>query len=209
MFRLNGRDVAAAYGLSDEQLRLNVPPNWMIYVTVSNVDDSTSKVTELGGRILAGPFDAADFGRMAVVSDPAGAIFSLWQAKSHSGVGVKSERGSFCWADLMTRDASKAQEFYSRLFHWSFEPGESGYLHIKNGDDYIGGIQPETMQHTQAPPHWLLYFMVDSCNDSTSKAQTRGARVLAPPMSVPKVGSFSVLQDPQGAVFALFEMPQH
>jgi predicted enzyme related to lactoylglutathione lyase len=208
MFRLNGQDVAAGYALNEEQLRSNVPPHWMIYVAVSDVDALAKKVTELGGKVWAGPFDASDFGRMAVVSDPAGAMFSLWQAKQHPGVGAKGAIGSFCWADLMTRDARPAQEFYSGLFGWTFDPGDSGYLHIKNGTEYIGGIPPKEMQNQQAPPHWLLYFMVDNCENSTSKAQSLGARVLAPPMPIPNVGSFSVLQDPQGAVFALFQSPQ-
>src|SRR5581483_12029816 len=80
IFRLDGRDAAAAYTLRADQKEQGVPPNWVLYVSVDNADASAARVPGLGGTILAGPFDVGDSGRMAVAGDPTGAVFCIWQA---------------------------------------------------------------------------------------------------------------------------------
>jgi uncharacterized protein len=147
---------------------------------------------------------------MAIIQDPGGAVFSIWQDKEHSGIGIKDEPGSLCWADLNTPDPQVAAAFYSELFGWHIEPGQdgSGYLHIKNGEtplDYIGGIPPAQHRDPNAPPNWLIYILVADCDASTEKAKQLGAKVYLGPMTMEKVGRFTVLADPQGAVLSLFE----
>ena len=207
MFLLNGRIAAAAYTQQAEEQAQHVPPHWTLYIRVESADDAAKKAAELGGKVLAPPFDVFTYGRMTVIQDPTGAVFSAWQDKQHTGIGVKDEPGSLCWADLNTPDQQTAANFYSKLFGWEIEPqhGGSGYLHIKNGEDYIGGIPPAEHQNPNAPPHWLLYFLVSECDASTDKAKELGARVYMGPMTMEKVGRLSILADPQGAVFSLFE----
>jgi len=162
--------------------------------------------------VMGGPFDVMTYGRMAVLQDPTGAVFSIWQAKSHPGTQVAGEPGAFCWADLSTPDVAGAKRFYEAVFPWHLAPGEkdpSGYLHIKNGDHFIGGVPPAGYRDPKTPPHWLLYFQVVSSDASTAKAKELGARVYMEPMSMEGVGRWSVVADPQGAVFALFEAPHH
>jgi hypothetical protein len=93
------------------------------------------------------------------------------------------------------------------VFGWQAEPGEnnSGYLHIKNGDKYIGGILPAEHRNPKDPPHWLIYLMVQDCHVWTAKAKAAGASIYVAPMSMEGVGRWSVLGGPQGAVFALFQ----
>jgi uncharacterized protein len=110
---------------------------------------------------------------------------------------------------LNTPDAKTAGEFYGRVFGWSIDAGQdgSGYLHIKNGEEFIGGIPPKEQRDPNAPPHWLIYILVSDCDASTAKAKELGARIYAGPMTIEKVGRITVLADPQGAVFALFQQP--
>jgi uncharacterized protein len=208
MFKLGGESAAAAYTLRKDQREQGVPPHWMLYIATNNADDSALRARELGATIIAEPFDVMDVGRMAVVQDPTGAMFCLWEPKKHSGITTKSEDGAFCWADLNTPDVARASEFYGKLFGWSLEKSEkdsSGYLHIKNGDDYIGGIPPAEHRDPNAPPHWLLYFETTNCDSSVDKAKKNGAKVYFGPVSMEGVGRFAVLADPQGAVFSVFQ----
>lgn len=208
IFQLNGRDAAAAYTLRKEEKDLHIPPHWNLYISVDNADASAAKAGQAGGTVLAPPFDVMDIGRMAVIQDPTGAAFCIWQAKKHSGMRVHGENGTFCWADLSTPDPGRGGKFYSDLLGWKLEKGEndpSGYLHIKNGDHYIGGIPPAEHRPPQAPAHWMIYFMVGDVEASTEKAQGLGAKVYMPPRKMAGVGTWAVLADPQGAVFALFK----
>lgn len=212
MFSLQGRNAAAAYTIRPEQKAHGVPPHWMIYVAVESADDTCKRAASAGGKILNGPFDVFTFGRIAVVQDPTGAVFSIWQAASHQGTGTAGVDGTLCWADLNTPDADRAKAFYSEVFGWNFtldENDSSGYLHIKNGEEYIGGIPPADTQSADVPPHWLAYFLVSDCDASTDKAKQLGAKACLEPMTLEKVGRFAVLADPQCAAFSIFQPLRH
>src|SRR2546428_3114023 len=134
MFQIEGRDTAAAYTMRAEQRAQGVPPHWMIYVTVKSADDAASRAAKAGGKVLAPAFDVFDVGRMAVLQDPTGAVFSVWQPKMHQGTGIAGVPGTLCWADLSTPEPERAGRFYSELFGWKLAPGEGktddkGYLH--------------------------------------------------------------------------------
>ena len=80
IFKLQGRDAAAGYTLRADQRAAGVPPNWILYVAVTSADETSAKAQSLGGKVVAGPFDVMDKGRMAVIQDPTGAHFCVWQA---------------------------------------------------------------------------------------------------------------------------------
>jgi len=208
IWRLEGRDAAAGYTLRADQLAQHVPPHWMLYIQVENVDTSTAKVPQLGGKVIMGPFDVMDAGRMSVIQDPTGAYFCLWQPKRNEGIGIHSVHGTLCWGDLATSDPERAQKFYSALLGWQFTKGEkddSGYLHIKNGEQFIGGMPPAKHLPSGVPPHWLAYFMVDDVDVTANKAKEMGAKLCFPPTSMEGVGRLSIIADPQGAMFAIFK----
>jgi hypothetical protein len=207
MFKLDGRDVAATYSLNKEQKEQGVPPHWMLYIATDNIDETARRAAELGATVVAQPFDVMDAGRMAVIRDPQGAMFSLWQGNKTTGVAAKNEDGAFCWADLNVPDQKSAADFYSKLLGWEAVTGEhdtSGYLHIKNGEEVIGGIPTAEQRNPNAPPHWALYFQAADCDTTVNKAKQAGARVYAGPHSLENVGRFAVVADPQGAVFSVF-----
>ena len=196
-----GRDAAAACTLRPDQK--GVPPHWQVYVAVERADAAATRARDLGGTVLAPPFDVMDSGRMAVIQDPTGAVFAVWEARRHPGLGVVDEPGAFCWAELLTRDTSKAAAFYKALFGWG-TGGDPRYTEWKNGDRSIGGMMEIQKDWGDVPPHWLVYFQVADCEASTAKAQELGARVFMPPTAINENLRLSVLADPQGAVFALF-----
>ena len=187
IFRLQGKDASAACTLRKDQQERGIPPHWMLYISAANVDQSTKRAAELGGTVVAGPFDVAANGRMSIVQDPTGAIFCLWQGNQTPGIGIAGEENAYCWADLLTPDRAKAKKFYESLFDWTTTPGEgkpeSGYWHIVNGDQMIGGMPPREMMPPDTHPHWEIYYMVADCEAATEKARTLGAQVYLPPCS--------------------------
>jgi predicted enzyme related to lactoylglutathione lyase len=205
MFSLDGRQTGACYTLRPDMRAQGVPPHWLPYVAVTSADETAAKVAPAEGRLTCPPFNVMEFGRMTVILDPAGAAIATWQPKMHRGTGIEGEPGTLCWADLMTPDPARAAKFYGDVFGWQTDPGTSGYLHIRNGDKFIGGIPPAEHRSPNAPPHWLSYFLVENSDASTDKAKQAGANVLMPPTSMEGVGRWSVIADPQGAVFALFQ----
>ena len=206
MFQLEGRDMAAAYTMRPEQRSQGVPLHWLIYVAVASADDAAGRAAQLGGKVLLPAMDVFDAGRMAVVQDPTGAVFALWQAKSRRGTGIAGVHGSLCWADLVTPDVARAKEFYTGLLGWRISASEndpSGYLHIANGEDFIGGLPPARSRDPSAPPHWMAYFYVVNCDETAAKAKELGGKTHLAPTAIEKVGRMAILADPQGAAFAI------
>jgi predicted enzyme related to lactoylglutathione lyase len=107
MFALQGRNTGAAYTLDPKNMP-GIPPNWALYVCVESADTAAGKAGENGGKVLGGPFDVSEFGRMAVLQDPTGAIFNVWEPRSHHGTGIYGVQGTLCWAELSTPDTEAA-----------------------------------------------------------------------------------------------------
>jgi predicted enzyme related to lactoylglutathione lyase len=198
----------ALYKLGPDQK--GVPPHWNTYVSVASTDQTAGKAKELGGKVLMEPFDVMDFGRMAIVEDRQGAIISLWEAKTHIGAEIVNEPGTLCWAELDTTDMGSAEKFYTALFGWGVKRGgeaanETPYTEWQRGGNSIGGMMTIPTEWGQVPPNWLVYFMVSDVDATAKKAGQLGGQSIVPPTDIPKAGRFSVVQDPQGAVFAVFK----
>ena len=111
IFQVDGRDAAAGCTLQADQRAHGVPPHWNLYVAVENADATAARSAELGGKVLAPPFDVFDSGRMAVLQEPTGASLCIWQPNKHPGTGITGVPGTLCWADLNTPNRHRAAEF--------------------------------------------------------------------------------------------------
>jgi predicted enzyme related to lactoylglutathione lyase len=201
MMRLRGRDAAALYEQEAQEMEAGIPPHWSSYIAVVDVDEVAARVADLGGKLLVGPFDVYDSGRMAVIGDPSGAIVSLWQAGEHAGAGVVDEPGALVWNDLATPAPEAAAAFYGELLGWEFEPVGADYWTIANEGAMNGGIRRETEQ----PPHWLPWFGVDTIEAAAARATAAGGQVLVAGHDLPPGGRLAMILDPQSAPFAVYE----
>src|SRR5262245_44282723 len=210
MLRIKGLEIGAMCALQADQKAQGVPPHWMTYVAVASADDAAAKEPDLGGKALMGAFDVMDVGRMAVIQDPQGAVFCVWQAKAHIGTRLAGETGTFGWDELWTTDRKKAAEFYTGMFGWGTKEGDMGemgvYTEWQNGGQSIGGMMEISPEMGPVPPNWLPYFMVDDCDAIAGKASSTGGKLFVPPTDIPNVGRFSVIADPQGAMFAIVKL---
>jgi uncharacterized protein len=206
MASLGGKHVGALYKMGGE-----MAPHWSSYITVDNVDEAAKKVTANGGKIVKDSFDVMDVGRMAVVTDPTGATFCLWQAKKHIGAGVKQEPGAMCWNEVFTSNIDAAGKFYANTFGWKTEAVDMGPMGVytlfklPGETNSLAGMMPMPPSMAGVPSHWLAYVQVTDCDASAKKATELGGKIVVPPSDIPNIGRFSIVQDPQGATFALYK----
>lgn len=204
MAAIDGKWVAAISPQPQQQREAGVPPAWNSYITVENIDEAAARAGELGATVHAGPFDVLEAGRMAVVQDPQGAWFLLWQARDHIGAGLVNAPGALSWNELGTPDLEGSAKFYGDLLGWTTTPmeGDQPYLVISTADGHSnGGIRPPAPPG--APPFWLVYFATADIDASTARVGELGGNVLMAPMDI-GIARIAVVQDPQGAVFALY-----
>ena len=210
MLRLGGDDVCALYELEAERREMGVPSHWLSHVSVEDAGATAARAEELGGTTFGGAFDVMEAGRMAVIQDPHGAMLAVWEPGMHVGARRVNDVGCMGWNELQSREPEKAASFYADLFGWETEPqeheGEVSYVSIQNAGWQNGGIMPISEAHGDAPPQWLTYFTVASCDDAIAKAQELGGGLLAGPIDLPQQAArIAVVQDPQGAAFCIFE----
>ena len=211
--QMRGKPIGAACTLRPEETKMGVPPHWNAYVTVANTDEAVKKAESLGAKVFAPPFDVMDYGRMAVLQDPTGAVFQVWQPKTHIGAMILNEPGALCWTELSTRDTKAAEAFYIGLFGWGVKHSAPGspmeYTEFSvAGTPGIGMMPMPEQVPAFVPSYWMPYFQVTDTDASATKVKELGGKVMVPPQDIPSTGRFAVVADPQGAVFAVFTFPQ-
>ncbi len=206
MARLDGKYVAAISPQPEMLRDQGAPPTWNSYVSVESADDAAARATELGGTVVGPPFDVFDAGRMAVIQDPQGAFFFVWQPRDHIGAQLVNAPGALCWNELASPDFDGSQAFYGGLFGWTLEPtdmgGEMPYLVIENGERSNGGVAP--LQPPGVPPHWLTYLATDDLDAALAKVGELGGTLHAGPIEI-SIARIAIVTDPQGAAFALYD----
>ena len=185
------------------------PPRWTTYVTVDSADDAAAKVKANGGQVIAEPMDVFDAGRMAVVADPAGAVFSVWQANQHIGSQLVNEPGAMCWNELVSTDVDAALQFYPAVFGWNYETHKGDgmeYTEWRVGKRSVGGLmaKPAAMP-PQVPSHWAVYFAVHDCDATIKEVAELGGRQMTPAMDIPQ-GRFAFVTDPEGGAFGVIAL---
>jgi predicted enzyme related to lactoylglutathione lyase len=221
---LRGKDVAA---IGSQPEGMPPAPAWNTYVWVESADEAAAQAKAAGGSVLTEPFDVLDAGRMAVLADTEGAAISVWQAKQHRGSQLVNEPGTWNFSGLDSRDVEGARAFYKALFGWEADdvdlggheavmfrlPGYGDYLAERDPDlrrrqadqdvpegfeDAVAWVAP--LEDENAAPQWSITFAVDDADAAAAKTAELGGKVLMPPMDAPFT-RFTVLSDPQGAVF--------
>jgi predicted enzyme related to lactoylglutathione lyase len=207
IFQQNGKDVAGLMGHMQE----GQPTAWSTYISVADADETAEKVKAAGGSTIVEPMDVMDIGRMAFFADPTGAVFGVWQPKSFKGADLVNEPNSFCWNEVLTRDADAGKAFYPAVFGWSagrpsFENAPSDYTVWENDGQPVGGMMQmrDEWFPPEVPPHWGVVFAVADCDATVARARELGATVTNEPMDMP-IGRFAGLVDPQGASFTVMQ----
>src|SRR6267143_744602 len=121
--------------------------------------------------------------------------------------------GTFCWPELATSDQPGAKKFYTSLFGWEFDDSPIGegevYTMLKLGNRPVGALFQMGKREAGTPPHWSAYVAVTDADQSAARAASLGGKVIMAPFDVMDVGRMAVIQDPQGAVVALWQARKH
>jgi predicted enzyme related to lactoylglutathione lyase len=219
MARIRGGDVAAVGPVPE-----GAPPMtaWNTYVAVASVDESADAVRAARGSVFQEPFDVGDAGRMAVVADPEGAVFCLWEAKDNIGANVVNEHGALNFNILTTRDPATEEAFYAAVFGWKLLSIPSGQFWTLPGygdhlEESTPGLREQMAQmgapdgfidavamakaHGDGQSGWSVTFGADDIDATAEKVTDLGGDVVVAPHDEPWVKT-ATFQDPQGAVFS-------
>jgi len=189
-----------------------IPPHWLAYVNVDNVDSAAAKVTQLGGKVMHGPEQIPDVGRFAIIADPLGAMLAIFKGDGAGmeGYGGVAEPGVFTWHELMTTDYQRSFDFYRQLFGWQkieeMDMGPAGkYLEYGLNGKMFGGIYNRQDNMPTVPPNWLFYIGVKDIGKAIDATKKGGGKIMMGPMEVPGGSTIAVAVDAHGAHFGLHQ----
>ncbi len=194
--QLDGEDVAAITGLGAG------PAAWNTYIAVDDANAAAQLLVSVGATLRSAPADAGDGGRGAVLTDPEGAEFRIWQARRRMGAQTVNLAGTWNFSDLRTSDSEAAIAFYEEAFDWRVDnlgfatmirrPGygdhleatvdpdirarQSGLVAPPGFEDAIAWVAPTGPSEA---PHWHVSFAVADRDRATADAERLGAQVLA------------------------------
>lgn len=202
----HGRNVAAIAPLPSG----DVPPCLTLYLASSDARATAAKIRENGGTVLHEPIPIGEFGTMLTARDPAGVIFGVWQAGSHTGFEEKGQPGSFCWAEVCVRETEAVDAFYPAVFPITARPMEAGpdadfKVWEVGGETVMGRFKLGPDIPANVPPHVLVYFAVDNCDDAVATVGKLGGEVRSAAKDSP-YGRFAVVADQQGITFAVIDL---
>ena len=206
MCRIGERNAA---GMRPKPPDMPLPSVWTIYFATADADRSAAQISELGGKLLMGPMDVFEDGRLLVATDSVGAVFGMWQPKRHTGTRVSGEHGSMSWHELSTSDPEAAKTFYATLFGLTardLPTNDAKHFTLFHGEQAIFSILEVHQQWPQQiPAHWLNYFAVDHCDTAAHDVEKLGGTLKEKPFDSP-YGRVAVAADPLGAHFSLIEL---
>jgi hypothetical protein len=214
--RLRGRDVAAIGSPIPEEAP--PVPTWTTFIQVESAERTAEKVKATGGSVLVGPMESLDGGSLAIVADPAGAAFAIWEQARHRGAQLVNEPGAWTMSMLVTPDPDQAVRFYGDVFGWSTESFSEMTLFTLSG--FVGGEPQQPVPRDVvaviappgsadgAPPHWSVGFWIRDPDEAARLTREIGGQVLAEPFDIPGAGMRqAALADPQGATFTVTRPP--
>ena len=123
--------------------------------------------------------------------------------------------GAPCWFELATPDLAAAERFYAALFGWSvghhaMEDGSHVAVFQLDGRDVAAACPLDPAQAAAGvPPHWLVYFAVDTADAAAARAEAAGGTVVLPPLDVADMVRVAACLDPEQAVFGVYERRTH
>ncbi|NUS24771.1 MAG: VOC family protein [Streptomyces sp.] len=202
---LDGQEVAGIGQLPPDR---HLPVAWTPYLASDDVDLTAETVRLCGGTVGVGPLDAGDAGRLAIGSDPSGAVFGVWQAGAHRGTGIAGVAGTPAWHELLTFETASVVKFYETVFGYDEEPVVSAdfdYVTLRLADRLVAGIHGvgNSLPRDRGP-HWMTYFQVADADAAVDLLTTLGGHILKSPHDTPH-GRVATVSDPEGARFSVVE----
>ena len=198
--------------LPQEAQDMGAPTHWIPYMGTTDIEATFARAQELGSRVYVPVTAIPSVGHFAVLADPQGATFALYEPESADDREVRPGIGDFSWHELAASDAVEALSFYGTLFGWSeveaHDMGPLGMYRIFGRDGHMfGGAFTKSGEMAAMPSAWISYVRVDSAEEAVGRIKAAGGSVQNGPMEVPGGDIIAQCMDPQGGFFAVHQMP--
>lgn len=204
---LEGRAVAGLASADQVEDGVNVS-QWISSVSAPDLDAAVERAEAMGATIHRTPRDAGERGRVAVLSDPQGALFALVYTPGGDPPDHEPVFNEWLWTELWTRDLDAAAGFYGEILGYrrtrlDNEVLSRGYVAFERDGSPRAGLLEYRAEGVR--PNWLPYVRVADAREAARRAEELGGRVLIPPSGELRDGTVALIADPSGGAIAVQE----
>jgi uncharacterized protein len=205
----DGRPVA---GLVYNDPQYNSPDGWTTYLHTADGKATLAAATAAGAVSCVEPMEIKEKGWMALLTDPTGAFFGLWQPTGHQGFNVVNEAGAPVYHQLTTRHYNNALDFYREVFGWQTETvsdtDEFRYsTAIFDGEALLGVMDGTRDLPEGVPSNWYFFLGADDVDKAVQLIKDNGGTVIRDAEDTPW-GRLAAVADATGAGFNLSSLNQ-
>ncbi len=202
-----GRAIGGLVATADLEAQVN-SSQWLGSLSVADVDRAVDEVKNSGGVVHASPRDVPERGRMALVTDPQGALVAFVRSGGGDPDDREATPGGWLWSELWTSDTGAAMSFYETLVGYTREridDDEDPYHILSAGDAPRAGVMEIPFDGVNT--NWLQYVRVDDPAALAARVESLGGRVLIPVAEETRGGTVALIEDTTGGVLAIQKWP--
>lgn len=192
--------VAALYEMPEKFQNIKMPSFWMSYIAVDDVAQTVARATELGGKVEVGPTPFDGGGQFALIRDPLGAGFTVYEGTALDG--ALTGAGGRLGHELFVSDASAVIPFYTGLFGWqiSAAQGEGHAIsHAGRIIAYLHEVPDPAIRGKEQ--YWAIVFDTAGAPlEAFAQRVTQAGGQAVAQVELPD-GPAMILRDPDGAAF--------
>lgn len=206
-YQMISKDGKAVAGAMTNQSPGEQPDGWGIYLSVSDVAETSSRIKESGGAVVLEPMPVGTLGSMMLATDPAGAFIGAWEKREFAGFEVAGDHGTPFWFETLSKSYQESIDFYQKAFGWTTavrsDTREFRYTTLGEGERAVAGIMDASGSFPdEMPSHWHLYLGVDDIDAAVEGAIQFGGRTMRPVEDTP-FGRLTQISDPTGAMLSI------
>jgi len=122
---------------------------------------------------------------------------------------MEKKIGTITWFDLTVPNAEKIKDFYKKVVGWKPKPVSMGdyndfIMNLPDDGETVTGVCHARGGNAGIPPQWLIYITVEDVHESARICTESGGKILLKPKKMEGYGEYCIIQDPAGAISALF-----
>ena len=176
---LNDKEVSGLYETPEKFKQMRMPHFWMTYIQVVNLDETLDKARQLEG-IIEMNYEMSDFGKVALIRDPQGAGFTIYEGDKLKNARTKNTKNTLIWNELHVSDVKKIIPFYQGIFNWKIVPNQNGLYEILNHKgEYVADIIEIPNKYKGKYEYWVCSFGVENLSLSKKTIIENGGNLIA------------------------------
>ncbi|GGI57749.1 VOC family protein [Winogradskyella haliclonae] len=164
---IGNKEVSGLYETPEKFKQMRMPHFWMTYIKVACLNTTINKAIHLGG-IIEMTYEIDDIGKVALIRDPQGAGFTIYEGDKLKNTRTKNTENTLIWNELHVSDVTKIIPFYEGIFKWDIvQRDDVSYDILNSKGNYIADIVKIQNQFKGNFEYWVCTFGVK--NISTAK----------------------------------------